>query len=245
MEFRWCVAGKRVPDDGSGMAAFEWPLGKVELINSALAQTGDSLVSNADDGSVEWTVCSPAYERALGAVTEGHSWSWVADWRTLTPAGNAPSDPRFDTAYTLPDDLVHLTMVRVGGFPRNWDFLNGQLVVNAQGGPPPPNPPAVPAAVTIKGIFSTNSDLVNGTPTVVLALERFVMSGIYRGIKKNESEARALFAEANQILANAKSRHDMQKPKRALFISRTRRARFTRRPDWPEPWGGDGGSWGS
>lgn len=227
------------------MAAFEFPLGKTEIINSALAQTGDNLVSNADDGSVEWGVCSPAYERALAVVTEAHPWSWVTNWRTLQPAANAPADDRYDTAYTLPPDLVHLIMVRVNDRTCLWDLLNGQLVVNAQGGPPPPTPPATPFPVIIKGIFSTNSDPVNGTPTVVLALERFVMSSIYRGIKKDNAEAGRMFAEANQILANAKSRHDMQKPKRAMFISRLGRARSIRRPDWPMPSGGDSGPWGS
>lgn len=226
------------------MAAFEWPLGKLELINSALAQTGDNLVNAADDGSVEWTACSPAYERGLAAATEAHPWSWVTNWRPLQPAVNVPADDRYDTAYDLPPDLVHLILVRMNDRRCIWDLLDGQLVVNARGGPPPPNPLGVPLPVTIKGIFSTNSDPVNGTPTVVLALERFVMAGIYRGIKKDNAEAGRMFAEANQILEAAKSRHDMQKPKRALFISRTRRARYTRRPDWPIPSGGDSGPWG-
>jgi hypothetical protein len=226
------------------MAAFEWPLSKIEIINSALAQTGDNLVNVADDGSVEWTACSPAYERALAAATEAHPWAWVTNFRTLQPAGNAPADTRYDTAYNLPPDLVHLILVRVNDRRCIWDLQDGQLVVNAQGGPPPPNPPATPYPLTIKGIFSTSSDPANGTPTVVLALERFVMSGIYRGIKKDNAEAGRMFAEAMQILEAAKTRHDQQKPKRAMFISRLRRARWTRRPDWPIPTGGDNGPWG-
>lgn len=226
------------------MAEFQWPIGKIEAINSALAQTGENLVSVADDGSVEWGVCSPAYERALAVVTESHPWSWETNWQTLQPAPNAPTDDRYDTAYVLPDNLVHLILVRVNDRKCIWDLVNGQLWVNAQGGPPPPTPPATPFPVIIKGIFSTNSDLVNATPTVVLAIERFVMSAIYRGIRKDPAEAGRMMAEANQILQNAKSRHDMQKPKRAMFISRTRRARYTRRPDWPIPSGGDSGPWG-
>jgi hypothetical protein len=122
------------------MAAFEWPLGKLETINSALAQTGDNLVNVADDGSVEWTVCSPAYERALAAVTESHPWSWVTNFRTLQPAANAPADVRYDTAYNLPADLVHLILVRLNDRKCIWDIQNGQMIVNAQGGPPPPEP---------------------------------------------------------------------------------------------------------
>lgn len=225
------------------MAAFEWPLSKTELINSALAQTGQNLVANADDGSIEWMTCSPAYERALGAVTEAHPWEWLTDWRTLEPSPDAPSDDQFDTAYPLPSDLVHLIMVRVNDQPPvAWDFLNGQLVVNSRGGPPPPSTPTTPFPVKIKGIFSTNSDLANGTPTVVMAMERFVMAAIYRGLKKDNAEAGKMFSEGNAILANAKARHDMQKPKRGIFNSRVSMSRRVRRP-WPfnsTGWGGTG-----
>jgi hypothetical protein len=177
-------------------------------------------------------------------VTEAHPWNWVTNFRTLQPSATAPTDDRYDTAYDLPDDLVHLILVRVNDRSTDWNLLNGQIVVNARGGPPPPSNPGTPFPMIIKGIFSTNSDPVNGTPTVVMALERFVMSGIYRGIKKDNTEAGKMFGEANAILAAAKARHDMQKPKRALFISRLRRSRYIRRPDWPFPEGGDPGPWG-
>jgi hypothetical protein len=200
------------------------------------------LVSVADDGSVEWNTCSPAYETALAYVCENHSWSWLTEVRTLQPAANAPSDVQFDTAYPLPSDLVHLIYVRMSNVPCNWDLLNGQLVVNAKGGPPPPSSPTTPRPVTIRGIFSTNSDLVNGTPTVVVALQMFVMSGIYRGMKKDVTEAGKLFGMARQILKEAKARHDMQKPKAAIFNSRMTAVRRNRKP-WrqtPPGWSGTG-----
>jgi hypothetical protein len=215
------------------MAAFEWPLGKTEIINSALSQTGDNLVAVADDGSVEWTVCSPAYERGLAYVSESHSWNWLTDWRTLTPSPTPPPDDRYDTAYPLPDDLVHLIQVRMNDAVCVWDLLNGQLVVNAQGGPPPPSVPTTPFPVIIKGIFATNSDPTFATPTVVVVLQMFVMSGIYRGIHKDVAEADKMFAAAMAMLKDAKSRHDMQMPKRAIFISRMTLSRRTRRPGSP------------
>jgi len=224
------------------MAAFQWPIGKLEIINAALSQTGDNLLAVLDDGSVESNVCSPAYETALAFVCEDHGWSWLTEWRTLSPSPIAPSDTQFDTAYDLPDDLVHLIMVRIADRPCVWGLLNGQLVVNSQGGPPPPVPPAVPAVVTIKGIFSTNSDIVNGTPTVVVALQRFVMSAIYRAIRKDVAEAGRMSAEGMGILERAKTRHDQQLPKRSMFNSRILASRRIRRPWPPVPtgWGGSG-----
>lgn len=223
------------------MAAFEWPVDKISLINSALSQTGDNLVVNADDGSDEWNTCSPAYERALAYVTESHGWSWATDVRTLQPAANVPNDNQYDTAYNLPPDLVHVILVRVADRPCIWDLLNNQIVVNAQGGPPAPAPPVVPAVVTIKGIFSTNSDPVYATPTVVLVLQTLVMSGIYRGLHEETGEADKMWQAGMAMLAEARARHDMQKPKRAMFNSRLRAARIVRRP-WPPVPGGWGGS---
>ena len=225
------------------MASFQWPVSKLELINSGLSQTGDSLVAVADDGSVEWNVCSPAYERALAYMMEAHDWSQATDVRILQPATNVPDDDQFDTAYNLPADLVHLIFVRISDRPTVWDILNNQLVVNAQGGPPPPPVGTVtPAVVTIKGVFSTNSDPAFGSPTFVLALQAYVMSGIYRGIHKDVTEADRLWQAAEHILAKAQSRHDMQKPKRAVFNSRMTAARRVPRP-WPRTppgWSGTG-----
>lgn len=222
------------------MASFSWPVSKLEIVNSALAQTGDNFVAVADDGSVEWNTCSPAYETALAFVCEDHGWSWLTEFRTLTPSPTAPTDHFFDTAYPLPDDLVHLIMVRMNDVPCVWDILNGQLIVNAQGGPPPPSTPTTPLVVKIKGIFSTNADPVNGTPTVVVALEKFVMSAIYRGMKKDTAEAKAMEASALATLKRAEARHDMQMPKRAWFNSRITAVRRNRKPWRQTPYGWSG-----
>jgi hypothetical protein len=124
---------------------YEWPLDKLDLINSALAQTADNLVAAADDGSDEWNCCSPAYERALAYCIEQHSWRWTETVVTLQPAANVPSDDMWDTAYNLPGDLVHLVWVRIADNPAVYELMMGppgnsgptgvQLVCNAKGGP--------------------------------------------------------------------------------------------------------------
>jgi hypothetical protein len=221
---------------------FQWPIDKLTLINSALSQTGDNLVAVADDGSDEWNVCSPAYERGLAYAIESHGWLQATDVRTLPPAANAPGDDRYDTAVNLPPDLVHLIWVRVGDAPCVWDLLNNQLIVNARGGPPPPSPPAVPLAITIKGIFSTNSDPTFATPTFVIALQCMVMSGIYRGLHEDAGQAERMWMAGKALLQDAKARHDMQKPKVAVFNSRMTAVRRRRKP-WPQTpfgWSGTG-----
>jgi len=223
------------------MAAFEWPLSKLEIINSALSQCGDNTIAVADDGSDEWNTCSPAYERALAYMIESHGWGQATDVRTLQPAANAPDDDQYDTAYNLPSDLVHLILVRIDDRPCVWDLQNNQLLVNAQGGPPPPSLAQTPAVVTIKGVFSTNSDPTFATPTFVVALIAFVMSGIYRGLHEDVGQAERMWNSGKAMLLEAQARHDMQKPKRSMFNSRITASRRIRRP-WPPVPGGWGGT---
>jgi hypothetical protein len=236
--------------------SFQWPVAKLDLINRALALTENNLVAQLEDGSDEYTVCSPAYEDAIAVLTEQHGWGWATQVRTLPPSPTAPADTAWDTAYPLPPDLIHLIWVKINqnsadpqagllSQPTLYDILNGQIVINAQGGPPPPVPPATPAVVTVKGMFNVANDVTAGTPLFVRALMTYVMSGIYRGLHGDPAEADKLFAAAGAMTQEARTRHDQQKPKRALLSgnSRITAARRVRRP-WPQTgnnsWSGSG-----
>lgn len=237
---------------------FQWPHDKLDCINSALALTGDNTVNVADDGSDEWITCSPAYETALAYIMENHEWGYATVVVTLQPSPTPPTDSDWDTAYPLPNDLVHLLWAKINQNANNpvplntaqlalYSIMGTQngpvLVINAQGGPPPPIPPAVPATVTIKYISNAGAlcDPTNGTPTMITALQRFIMAGIYRGLHEDTGEADKTEQAAMLLLQQARTRYDQQKPKRQVFNSRMAAARRIRRP-WP-PVGT--GSWGS
>ena len=145
------------------------------------------------------------YERGLAFATESHSWGFATLVAVLTPSPTPPPDTDWDTAYPLPSDLVQLIWAKVSQNAQNptdsftnqltlWgiEVVGGKtcLVINAQGGPPPPIPPATPAQVTIKYISNQGAlaDSTNGTPTLVLALQSFVMAGIYRGLQQDPAE---------------------------------------------------------
>lgn len=228
--------------------SYQWPIDKLTLVNRALAVTGNNLVNVADDGSNEWTVCSPAYEDGLAVLCEEANWGFITKVATLTPSPTAPADTAWDTAYPLPSDLIHIVWVRInqgttGGVGQSalYDILNGQLVINARGGPPPPVPPNTPWVVTMKYASQDKADPVNGTPLFVRALNLYVMAGLYRGLHGDPAEADKMFAAAEVIAQRARTRYDQQKPKRQLWNSRVMIARRIRHPYPPignNSWGG-------
>ena len=115
------------------MAAFQWPLSKLDMINSALSQNWRTTSSRSRmTARRRWNAASPAYERALAFVCEDHPWDWLTDVRLLVPSPTPPDDDQYDTAYPLPADLVHLIMVRLNDVPCVWDIFNNQIVVNAR-----------------------------------------------------------------------------------------------------------------
>jgi hypothetical protein len=244
--------------------AFEFPRDKLSTINSALLLTGDNTVNVADDGSDEWNVASQAYETALGYIMESHSWGYAKLVKVLQPSPIAPADTDWDTAYPLPSDLVFLLWAKINNNTSTpLPFYTNQLalydiqanpaggppllLINVQGGPPPPNPPQTPAAVTIQYISNSGPlcDSTAGTPTMITALQRFIIAGNYRGLHEDPVEADKAEAAAMKLLQEARTRYDQQKPKRRFFNSRMAASRRIRRP-YPQTgtgeWGSGGGS---
>jgi hypothetical protein len=241
---------------------FQWPLAKLDVIQSALSVAGDNVPSTANDGSDEWSVASPAYERWLAYMMATHSWGYATQTVVLNPSPTPPQDTDFDTAYPLPSDCIHVIWLKINENSPNssnvptltlWKIAGTPtgpvIVLNAQGGPPPPNPPVVPAQITLYYISNAGAlcDVTNGSPIFVMALEQFVLGGIYQGLHEDVATANVEYKAARELLQEARSRYDQQKPKRQFFNSRIGAARRIRRP-WPQiginNWGSGSGSGG-
>jgi hypothetical protein len=248
--------------------SYPWPLAKLDIVDRALSACGDNVVAVANDGSDEWAIASPAYDDALAYLMESHSWGFAMLTIVLQPSPIAPQDSDFDTAYPLPPDCVHvvwikinqnnpntsnqpmLTNYKIAAHPISNPPVSSYvmaIVVNAQGGPPPPSPPRTPAQITMYYMSNAGAltDSTSGTPTLVLALKCFVASGIYRGLHEDIAEADKMWMAGEQYLQRARTRYDQQKPKRQFFNSRIGAVRRIRRP-WPQAginnWGsGSGG----
>ena len=241
--------------------AFQFPLDELGVINRALALTGDNLINVADNGSDEWNVCDPAYQTGLGYISESHGWGYAKLTVTLAASPTPPQNTDWDTAYPIPSDCIHIIWVKINRDTTDapnattanftlYDIAatpNGPvIVINAQGGPPPPQPPQAPAIVTLCYISNSGvlCDATNGTPTLLLALQAFVQAGIYTGLHEDTAEGTKLWQFGEHMLQMARTRYDQQKPKRQFFNSRMAMSRFVRRP-WPPRglggWGGPAG----
>jgi len=242
--------------------SYPWPLAKLDIIDRALAFTGDNLVATENDGSDEWNTCSPAYDDAIGYLMESHSWGFSMQTIVLNPSPTPPQDADFDTAYPLPPDVVHIVWVKINlnnpnisNAPRLAPYkiagtpTGPVVVINAQGGPPPPIVPVIPAQITMYYVSNAGAltDSTFGTPTMVLALKAFVTSAIYRGLHEDMAEADKMWMAGEQYLQRARTRYDQQLPKRQFFNSRITAVRRIRRP-WPQvginSWGSGSGSGG-
>lgn len=194
-----------------------FPVDKLQLIQDACEQTGDYVPQVAEDGSEEWAKGSTAYEMALPYAIEGADWKFGTKIETLTRQGGS-ADSDYDDAYAKPTDLLHLIWVRLNDLPlTDYKIVDNKILLTADGG-----------VVTIKSVKAP--DITAVTPTFAMAMRSFVMSGIYRGLHNDQSQADKMWAAAEGFLRQAAARSDQEQPKRAMFNSRVLQARRTRRP---------------
>jgi hypothetical protein len=210
-----------------------WPIDKLTLLNSALGITGDNQLTALADGSDEYLVVGPAYDRALAFMLETHGWVHAVRVEAgLAASATAPEDTQYNTAYAIPPECLHLIWVRRDLAPADYTIVGDEIWVRNYGNP---------GTLSIKYVTTDKSEPDLGTPTFVLALQTFVMSAIYRGLHGDKAEAATVYKEALGLLQIARTRSDQQKPRRALFNSRLMASRRVRRP-WRNitDWGNNG-----
>lgn len=243
-----------------------FPLSKIDLVNEALALTGNNLVAVLGDGSDEDTVCSAAYEAGMEYMLDNHDWKQLTTVVVLNPTGVAPTDTQFDTAFAKPPDCIHVIWVRVfqggsasapgggfsSGFSPGFAIGTGIAGTSVQGVPILyqiltdqiiVNFGGAASVITMKYVRAPSGDAgPRMLRTFMTALRQFVMAGIYRGMHKDLTAACIAEQNAMKLLEEARTRSDQEQPKRAIFNSRLTASRRVRRP-WPvvpTGWGGSG-----
>jgi hypothetical protein len=205
-----------------------WPIDKLAIIQYAAELSGNNAPNTADDGSPEWSKASIAYEMALPYAIESKNWKFSTTVQQLTPNPVPPTDPAYDTAYDRPPDMWHLIWLRQGNSINvRYVIVNDQFWLNSRG------------AISGDGIVRAKyvygpTPMDQSTPIFVTALAHLVMSGLYRGLNQNESEAAKMWAMGEKFIQDAATRVDQQEPRRNLFRSRMVAARMVRRPLWSQ-----------
>jgi hypothetical protein len=214
---------------------------KLSIINDVLAETGNNAVAVANDGSTEWGVCSPVYDKAVENTLQARNWLFLKTVATLIRKGASP-DATYTDAMAMPANALHLLWVRLAigtnqQMPVDWkimSFGDGNatpvICLNLQ------NYTAVAA-------YLIDSQMTGNWPPLFAEVIRFwVRAGIYRGLHEDPVQADKEEGKALMALSQAATRSDQNNPKRRTFNSRARAARIVRRP-WvttPFDWGGSG-----
>jgi hypothetical protein len=213
---------------------------KLSIINDVLAETGNNLVAVAGDGSDEWTVASPAYDKAVENTLQARNWLFLKTIATLIRAGTSP-DPAYTDAMAMPNNALHIVWVRLAigtnqQMPVDYKIMN--MGVNG--------PPVICLNLThytATAMYLIDSQATGNWPPLFAEVIRFwVRAAIYRGLHEDPAQADKEEGKALLALSHAATRSDQNNPKRRTFNSRARAARIVRRP-WvttPFDWGGTG-----
>lgn len=214
---------------------------KLSIISDQCSELGENPPATADDGSTEWNVCSPAYERAIQETIEQHNWSFETTIATLVRVGPSPDDMYTD-AMAMPNACLQLIWVRKGeapfgqgnDFPADYKIIGNQICLNLENDT---------LQATAQYVLDPQTVGTGPWPPLFTKIIRErVNAAICFGLREDDQAGFAWMKQAEATLQEARTRVDQQQPKRAMFNGRARYARIVRRP-WistPFPWGGTG-----
>jgi hypothetical protein len=211
---------------------------KLSIINDVLAETGNNLVAVADDGSPEWTVASPVYDKAVENTLQARNWLFLKTIATLVRVGASP-DPVYTDAMALPANALHIVWVRLAIGSQQQNPADYKIMTLGSTPVICLNLSNYPATA----MYLIDSQATGNWPPLFAEVIRFwVRAGIYRGLHEDPVQADKEEGKALMALSQAATRSDQNNPKRRTFNSPAISARRVRRP-WiktPFDWGGTG-----
>lgn len=188
---------------------------KLAICNTALIRTGNTPAQFEGDGSDEWLTASDAYDTMLPVILSAHSWGFATPVVTLQRKGDS-QHPLYQDAYYKPAGCLHVQAVWLNSSSVPYDIMDNLINLNAQSLSP-----------TCKYVAEPAVD--QWPPLFVEALRWQIMALIYSGLNEDSNSSMMADRKAQEILAEARSRTDQEKPAMALVVSRLATARSTRR----------------
>lgn len=194
---------------------------ELEILNNALINTGNSILTVLNDGSDEWQAASRAFDRSLDDLISQHGWPFARKSADLVKAPDADNPSQeYDYAHRLPTDLLHLKRVFYTSgtqkIPTTQYIVMGRLVCLNE----------------ISGVAAEYIALPADTawhPQAIEVLTIFVEVGCLRGLNEDFDEARRRESDGLYKLSQVRQVVDSENPPRQAFQPRMSRIRRTRR----------------
>ena len=96
------------------------------VASAALAMLGASGIASFDDGSTEANIAESLYEDVVVAMLCSHRWRFAVAQASMNHLA-APPTGRWDEAWQLPNDVLHVIAVTEDGVPIEYDIF-GDMV---------------------------------------------------------------------------------------------------------------------
>lgn len=98
---------------------------KVEIISSAFALLGKAPVNAIDAGPPIVDAVSKMFDLIYPETISMHKWTFATSWKTISPLADSPPIDKYQYAYLLPYDLVHL----YGTYPVDIDYVRSESYI--------------------------------------------------------------------------------------------------------------------
>lgn len=196
---------------------------RLSIIRDCLTLTGNNQYGSVDDDSPEWRAGTAAYDTAVEWALDEHDWGFgkaieaVDDPETADGVTDS-QDANFEYAYRKPDGCLHIITVldsEGASLSGDWRLMGNYILANVSDG------------VKVEMVEEPDPDDWPGL--FVRVIRHQTMAGMYRSLNKDTAGARFEERKAEDVLAKARSRVDVQEPGKVRFVSMLGSARRTRR----------------
>lgn len=192
-------------------------LDELTILNRALVNTGNRVLTVLNDGTDEWQVASEAFARGLEDLISQYRWPFARTSAALVKADDADNpSQKYDYAHHLPADLLHLAMVFVGGYKTSSYEVYGRMVCLDDDSDVAVEYIAVPLEAAWH-------------PQASEVLTMMVEAGLLRGLNEDFNEARQKDVDIEIKLGKTRTIVSQENPARNTFRSSIADARRSRR----------------
>lgn len=181
------------------------PETKFDICSRALNRVGCNAITSFDDGATESIVAGREYEATLEALLTDYPWGFAGAQFVLNKLVDTPVG-RWSVAYQMPDGVLTLRAVTVGGQPIPYAIFDDKIYTDWDD--------------DLVADYTTRPDETRFPPYFRDALVARLEAIFMRAIKRNQEAAENLDKLADRAKAIAKNTDGKQRTTRRVVASR-------------------------